>query len=598
MAGDEDVTVKARFILFAQLNDLYHIDTSADYLDPQALILPRIATFLNVLRAWCADSNGHFRFCVPGDFLAPSCLSKEFHGKHMVEILNAMGVNLVSFGNHEFEPCIVDGGHLKQRIRQSNFKWLNLNIRFRDQELSAGLDGSLSVVEAINLLPSHTVLLFGVMNADLPESVGWLDSRIQTTKAVLEVLREHRKELMQAQPGRDWHCSTVVMTHQDLRGDIELARRVPGLSLIMGGHDHNVLTVHRRKKCLIVKAASNARTLRLNWVAVVPRAQPNGDSLPRRALESARFAAFAKSTCKALVISTLRDALLHHAGVTPESQRALAEVLVGIDSPLIHAREAGNDIVLTMSVVLDTESLAFMQLVPMDHAIADLIDRWNGKSRHSGEALCRLPVELVIRDRELRRQSTNFGNLMADIVKGHVALSGSSPPWQANVGLVNAGSMRIDRNLQAGEAITPRTVRSILGHPNKIKLYEVSGQDLLGILGVALRRHAASRADEGDGQFLQLSGLQVSARQSRLEDVHLTGLLGGRRALKTEETYSVATTGYVAEAGKSPYATLFNRPAIRTLAEEIDLHLEDVLRSTDPMQLALALDDSPRWRFA
>lgn len=595
MADDEDVTFKARFVLFAQLNDIYHIDTSANYLDPQALILPRIATFLKLLRTWCADSNGHFRVCVPGDFLAPSCLSKEFHGEHMVEILNEMGVNLVSFGNHEFEPGIVNVGDLKQRIRQSNFNWLNLNIRFRDEELSAGLDGKLSEVEAINLLPSHTVLLVGVMNADLPENVGWLDSHKQEIRQIVELSNDYRKKALQTEPGCDWHCTMVVMTHQDLRGDTALARAVPSLSLIMGGHDHDVLTAHKRKKCMIVKAASNARTLRLNWVVVVPRDQPNGDLLPR-SLKPAQFTAYAHAVFKRLVLSALRDTLLHHASDTPESRNMLAEVVIGIDTPRIQARWAGDDIVLTMSVALNTESLAFMRIVPPDHAVADLIGRWNRKSRHSDEVLCRLPVELIMRDCELRCHSTNFGNLLADIVRGHVLLSSSSPPWEADVGLLNCGSMRIDRDITANEAITPRTVCSILGHRNKIKLYEVTGEDLLKILAMALDLHEKSPPHEGDGHFLQLSGLQVFARQGRLEDVQLVSFMNLRSPVRPEKTYSVATIGYLAE--ESPYAVFFKQPALRTLAEEIDRHLEDVLRSTDPTLLEMMLDNFPRWRFA
>jgi len=35
----------------------------------------------------------------------------------------------------------------------------------------------------------------------------------------------------------------------------------PELTLIMGGHDHNVMRRGRVKRCLIVKGASNARTL-------------------------------------------------------------------------------------------------------------------------------------------------------------------------------------------------------------------------------------------------------------------------------------------------------------------------------------------------
>jgi 2',3'-cyclic-nucleotide 2'-phosphodiesterase (5'-nucleotidase family) len=62
--------------------------------------------------------------CVPGDFLAPSCLGKLSRGQHMVEIFNCLGVDYVTFGNHEFGQKPLTPATLAGNIARSNFTWV------------------------------------------------------------------------------------------------------------------------------------------------------------------------------------------------------------------------------------------------------------------------------------------------------------------------------------------------------------------------------------------------------------------------------------------------------------------------------------------
>jgi 2',3'-cyclic-nucleotide 2'-phosphodiesterase (5'-nucleotidase family) len=95
-------TLPPHVVLF-QLNDIYHIDAKSNYADPRSLIFPRLATLLRRAREWICDNGGRTRLCVPGDFIAPSCLSKRTYGAHMVDLLSSLGTSIVTFGNHEFE---------------------------------------------------------------------------------------------------------------------------------------------------------------------------------------------------------------------------------------------------------------------------------------------------------------------------------------------------------------------------------------------------------------------------------------------------------------------------------------------------------------
>src|SRR5712692_3121803 len=72
---------------------------------------------------------------VSGDFLSPSILSGITKGAQMIELFGALGVDLVSFGNHEFDfgPEI-----LEKRIAESHFPWLGTNVRDSDDRPFGG----------------------------------------------------------------------------------------------------------------------------------------------------------------------------------------------------------------------------------------------------------------------------------------------------------------------------------------------------------------------------------------------------------------------------------------------------------------------------
>ena len=60
-----------------------------------------------------------------GDDLAPSLYSATFRGEHMIAALNAAGLDVNTFGNHEFDygPDV-----LRARIRESAFPWVTANV--------------------------------------------------------------------------------------------------------------------------------------------------------------------------------------------------------------------------------------------------------------------------------------------------------------------------------------------------------------------------------------------------------------------------------------------------------------------------------------
>lgn len=67
-----------------------------------------------------------------GDFLNPSLLGtlkvdgERLNGKQMVEVLNTLNIDLVTFGNHEFD---LSEEALQKRMNESRFAWTSANAR-------------------------------------------------------------------------------------------------------------------------------------------------------------------------------------------------------------------------------------------------------------------------------------------------------------------------------------------------------------------------------------------------------------------------------------------------------------------------------------
>lgn len=67
--------------------------------------------------------NSNTLTVLAGDFLSPSLLGtlkwegERIKGKHMVDVLNATGIDLVTFGNHEFD---IDEASLQKELMNLN----------------------------------------------------------------------------------------------------------------------------------------------------------------------------------------------------------------------------------------------------------------------------------------------------------------------------------------------------------------------------------------------------------------------------------------------------------------------------------------------
>ncbi|MEO1450369.1 MAG: 5'-nucleotidase C-terminal domain-containing protein, partial [Bacteroidota bacterium] len=160
-------------------------------------------------------------------------------------VMNAMGVDYVVFGNHEFDLKEAD---LLERIDESKFDWIASNVLHR---IKGGLE---PFTQSDKPLPKSRLLLAG------DYKIGLIGVTLENNEPgyvdIAEVYAGAKLVYDSLAPYAD---IMVAITHLSIAEDRELARRLPGLKLIMGGHEHEA---HYEKvgEVVIAKADANAKS--------------------------------------------------------------------------------------------------------------------------------------------------------------------------------------------------------------------------------------------------------------------------------------------------------------------------------------------------
>ena len=216
--------------------------------------MARVAT----LKKELLRGNPNTYLVMAGDFLSPSVYNslqyegKAVRGKQMVETMNAAGMNLAIFGNHEFD---IKEAELQNRINESDFQWIASNT-FHKEVNGEKPFAKTTTGEAFPLTYTMTI-----KDADgTTAKIGFLGLTLSANQAPYVVYKDAlatAKELYQGL--KDSVDAVVAITHQFLRQDEQLAREIPGLAVILGGHEHN-MKFEKIGNVYITKAHSNARS--------------------------------------------------------------------------------------------------------------------------------------------------------------------------------------------------------------------------------------------------------------------------------------------------------------------------------------------------
>ena len=395
-----------------------------------------------------------------GDALYPSVMSKYLEARPMVDVLNLLDGdaakedrNLVlTFGNHEFDNS--DPKILIDRLNDSAFSWVSTNVRRCNPQCNEWFPKQSDSLEIE--VDGVKIAMFG-LTYPMQKSYVQSTDPIGAARMLVDTLAQ------------DGVSVFIAITHQNMEDDIRLLTEVPGIDLVIGGHDHSYMT-----------ATTNGR-----WVT--------------------KADADAKS---AIVydVTVMADGSLH---TTP------------------------------VRVALDTT-------MPRDPQIDARVQQWLARLNEKlggNETLARTEnllegVEPVIRGRE-----SALGNLLTDVARAQM---------QTDVAVINGGSIRINDNIVPGP-ITTYDLEGIFYYTNKLVAFPVTGQQLLDIL-----RNSVSRADAGDGRFLQVSGLSFTYHpvDGRFI-VNAADVQVGGKTLDVNATYTVASIDYFYEHGPDDGYMLF-----------------------------------------
>ena len=285
----------------------------------------------------------------------------------------------------------------------------------------------------------------------------------------------------------------IALTHLGLNVDCELAGRVDGVDVFVGGHTHSLL--------------SNTNPKAVGPYPIVKHS-PSGEPV---------LVVTAASSCK----------LLGH-------------IAIDFNDAGIAQRWNGEPIVLDgRNVTVPPDAKLSARLDSYAAQLRSLIGQPVGKILLAGDTSGR-QVDLEEDAHLCRVQECPSGDVLMD------SLLWGARDTGANVALSVGGTVRSPLHTGVG---TMGDLLATMPFDNTLVVGDLTGKQLLGAL-----EHGASGYENGAGRFLQVAGLTYSVEPAkpvgqRVSAVSVRTKAGGWEPLRPEAVYRVATVDYAAEGG-------------------------------------------------
>lgn len=247
VAATTDDTATTVHLTILHMNDVYEIMPVGG---GTVGGLARIAT----LRQQLAAANPNTIVTFAGDLYMPSGLSAAtvdgtpLDGEQAVAVMNTLGVNYMTFGDHEFHISSED--EFYARLAETQFPILSSNVFAANGEPFPGVTAN-AIFTATNAA-GHAIRIgiFGVTEeiGRTPIALSYVDPQ-EATAAQVAALRDQVDVL-------------IAITHFYVEEDKALATAFPEIDLIVGGDDHEHMAVTTGPETApIYKSDSNARNV-------------------------------------------------------------------------------------------------------------------------------------------------------------------------------------------------------------------------------------------------------------------------------------------------------------------------------------------------
>ncbi len=491
-----------------------------------------LALYASVVKQLRKETGGRLLVLDAGDIFQGTLVSNLSEGAVMVDAFNALGVDAVAVGNHEFDygpvgPAVVPVaagddpvGALKARIAQAQFPFLAANI----VEASTGAPPGWLRGTTLRDVGGVRVGIIGLITVETPNTTNPVNVAglrflplAPTAKAAAEQLRAQGAQVV------------VVVAHaggkcEDLRNPHDVTKCNPGeeifamlnqlppgtVDAVVAGHTHRAVG-HFVNGTPVIETSALGRSFGLISLEM--------DSSTRRPLAASTRIEAEVALCERVVEGTLRcDASALEKG-----------------RPLVAASFHGQP--------LHPDGAMQQRLAPALAAVAQVQAQPLG-------------VEVPVTLRREGNGESALGSATADALR---RMEG------ADVGLLNAGGFRAD--LAAGP-LTYGHLYETFPFDNQVATLQLTAAELRGLLGAILAH----------GRVPQQSGLKlaVAACPGGLQVMGVA--LADGTALQDGRLYRVVLPDYLARGGDGLQAFMKTLPPERLdLGERRPQNLRDAL---------------------
>ncbi|XP_076021623.1 snake venom 5'-nucleotidase-like [Genypterus blacodes] len=411
-----------------------------------------------------------------------------YKGAEAAYFMNKLGYDAMAFGNHEFDNGVE--GLIKPFLQNLNCTVLSANMK-ADKTLAPQIS---------RYYQPYTILQVG---SDQVAVVGYTTAETPFLSAPGPHLHfEDEVEALQIQVDKleTLGCNKIIaLGHSGFDVDREIAKRVRGIDVVIGGHTNTFLYT--------------------------------GDP-PSTEVPAGPYPYMVKSNDGRNVPVVQAFAFGKYLGYLKVTFDQGGNVISAV----------GNPILMDSSIPQDPAILADIQVWKKDLA------------QYSAQYVGQTLVYLNGTFEECRFRECNLGNLICDAMVHHNVRYSSEQQWShVGICMLNSGAIRtaIDERTDDG-AITMEEILTVLPFGATFDLVQLKGSTVKKAFEHSVRRYGSK-----SGQFLQVSGIHVEYDLSRPVGQRVASIsllctecrMPKYEPLDLEKTYTVVMPSYIVSGG-------------------------------------------------
>lgn len=528
---------------------------------------PRLQTMAEEYRQAAQEQNNSFLFLHGGDAWQGSAYFKLNEGAMNADLLSKMDLDAMALGNHEFD---LNNAKLNQFISNINFPLVAANIDtsedadLKDQTnlkpfVVFTFDGNQkTVVDDLDNLPQDKdlVAVFGIVLDDMPNlapntgDVKFFDM-VESAQATVDMLQSKGIN------------NIVALTHIGNAVDVDVASKVNGIDLIVGGHSHTLLgdftNLGHNDNGIYAQMVQNPDQRGQTCVVQAGQyAQAIGQ------LEVSFDANGKVSACNGLNILLSNDEYYHSPTRESESKFSTTDTAKVVDFI------DGED-----NITITEEETAMRGLI--DSKYKPAVDKAYGK------VIAQVSEEINHERRPGDRGTDKHGSDVAAIIAAGQYYWANTAEVQQITGmkvdfsLIGAGGIRT--NIEAGEYREGNVSLEMLPFSNFMSVLPVKGSDVKALIEGTITATLPEGSHAGKfpyGGHIRYQYTETVANQSgKLDYVEvMTGTAENPvwTALEDSKTYNIALNNYNA-TGNDGWTPLFK--AQQNSSDRVDLAYVD-----------------------